>query len=63
MLRHDMKVLNDWFKANQLSLNPSKSVIMYYNQSATKPDITLDGIAIPRVKTHTSSWEHGLTMT
>ena len=52
MLRYDIKVLSDWFKANQLSLSPSKSVLMYYNQCATNPDITLDGITIPRVKTH-----------
>ena len=35
ILRHDVEVLSDWFKANQLSLNLSKSVLMYYNQSAT----------------------------
>ena len=48
MLKHDMEVLSDWFKANK----PSKSVVMYYDHSATDFDIVLDGINIPRVKTH-----------
>ena len=52
MLKHDMEVLSDWFKANKLSLNPSKSVVMYYDHSAIDFDVVLDGINIPRVKTH-----------
>ena len=31
-LNHDLSVLGDWFKANQLSLNPAKSVVMYFNR-------------------------------
>ena len=52
MLKHDMEVFSDWFKANKLSLNPAKSVVMYYDHSASNFDIVLDGINIPRVKTH-----------
>ena len=47
-----MEVLSDWFKANKLSLNPVKSVVMHYDHSASDFDIVLDGINIPRVKTH-----------
>ena len=52
MLKHDMVVLSDWFKANKLSLNPAKSVVMYYDHSASDFDIVLNGINIPRLKTH-----------
>ena len=51
-LNHDLSVLGDWFKANQLSLNPSKSVVMYFNSKRTSPDVMLDGVAIPIVNTH-----------
>ena len=51
-LNHDLSVLGDWFKANQLSLNPSKSVVMYYNSKRTSPDVMLDGVVIPIVNTH-----------
>ena len=51
-LNHDLSVLGDWFKANQLSLNLSKSVVMYFNSKRTLPDVMLDGVAIPIVNTH-----------
>ena len=52
IMSHDLSVLGDWFRANQLSLNPSKSVVMYFNSKKTSPDVMLDGIVIPRVNTH-----------
>ena len=52
MLNHDLSVLNDWFKANQLSLNPVKSVVMYFNQGTTNLDVTIDSIVVPKVTTH-----------
>ena len=51
-LSHDISVLCDWFRANQLLLNPSKLVVMYFNSKRTSPDVMLDGIAIPIVNTH-----------
>ena len=39
-------------KANQLSLNPAKSVVMYFNQDTTNLDITIDGVVVPKVTTH-----------
>ena len=52
IMSHDLSVLGDWFNANQLSLNPSKSVVMYFNSKKTSPDVMLDGIIIPTVHTH-----------
>ena len=52
IMSHDLSVLGDWFRANQLSLNLSKSVVMYFNSKKTSPDVMLDGIVIPRVNTH-----------
>ena len=52
IMRHDLSVLGDWFNANQLLLNPSKSVVMYFNSKKTSPDVMLDGIIIPTVHTH-----------
>ena len=52
MLDHNLSVLNDWFKANRLSLNPAKSVVMYFNQDTTNLDIIIDGIVVPKVTTH-----------
>ena len=49
---HDLSVLGDWCKANQLSLNPSKSVVIYYKSNGILPDVMLDGVAIPIVNTH-----------
>ena len=52
MLNHDFLILSDWFKANQLALNPLKSVVMYFNQDITNRDITMDGVVVPKVTTH-----------
>ena len=52
MLNHDLSILSDWFKAKQLSLNPLKSVVMYFNQDITNCDITIDGVVVPKVTTH-----------
>ena len=41
MLKHDLEVLSDWFKANKLSLSQSKSIVMYYDHSAADFDIVL----------------------
>ena len=52
MLNHDLSILSDWFKANQLSLNPLKSVVMYFNRDITNCDITIDGVVVPKVTTN-----------
>ena len=46
---HDMSLLNNWFKANQLSLNLRKTNLMLFWQMNKQMDITLDGIKIPQV--------------
>ena len=51
MLNHDLSILSDWFKANQLSLNLLKSAVIYFNQDITNRDITIDGV-VPKVTTH-----------
>ena len=43
MVTHDMNLLAEWFKANQLSLNTSKT-------GNHKLDITIDGHCIPQVR-------------
>ena len=47
--QHDMAILHDWFKANQLSLNLSKSALMKFWPGDTKYDIVLEGNTIPQV--------------
>ena len=47
---HDLEILIDWFKANQLSLNLSKTVILNFWDNNRGPSITLDNITIPVVK-------------
>ena len=47
--QHDMAILHDWFKANHLSLNLSKSVLMKFWPGDTKYDIALEGNTIPQV--------------
>ena len=49
--QHDMAILHDWFKANQLSLNLSKSALMKFWPGDTKYDIALEGNTIPQVQT------------
>ena len=48
--QHDMAILHDWIKANQLSLNLSKSVLMKFWPRDTKYDIVLEGNTIPQVR-------------
>ena len=52
MLNHDLGVLNNWFKVNQLSLNPNKSVIMYFNGHNPTLNVKIDGTTIPRLTHH-----------
>ena len=49
--QHDMAILHDWFKANQLSLNLSKSSLMKFWPGDTKYNIVLEGNTIPQVRT------------
>ena len=48
---HDMTMLHDWFKANQLSLNLSKTVLMKFWPGHAKYDIVIEGNTIPQVCT------------
>ena len=52
MLNHDLGVLNNWFKVNQLSLNPNKSVIMHFNGHNPTLNVKIDGTVIPRSTYH-----------
>ena len=52
MLIHDMEILSEWFRSNKLSLNVTKTVLMYFDQKDEKFDISLDHTIIPRVKMH-----------
>ena len=45
-----MAILFDWFKANQLSLNLSKTVLMKFWPENTKYDIAIEGNTIPQVR-------------
>ena len=40
----------EWFKANQLLLNLTKTVLMNFWDEDSQADIKIDGIAIPTVK-------------
>ena len=46
---HDMAILYDWFKANQLLLNLSKTALMKFWPENTKCDIAIEGNIIPQV--------------
>ena len=49
ILNHDMELLHAWFKANQLSLNMTKTVLMTFQDN--KPiKVEVDGEEIPKVK-------------
>ena len=53
-VNEDLKLLSDWFKANKLTLNLSKTVFMYFPHSKKCPDIKAihcDGTKIPKVST------------
>ena len=52
-LDHDLRILQDWFKANKLTLNVGKSVcILFDRNKANKKqiDIEINGEAIPQVE-------------
>ena len=46
---HDIEILMDWFKANQLSLNLTKTVVLYFWDHKDTGRITVDGTDIPLV--------------
>ena len=53
-VNEDLKLLSDWFKANKLTLNLSKTMFMYFPHSRKCPDIRsihCDGTKIPKVST------------
>ena len=52
MMTHDMSILDDWFRANQLSLNLSKTVSMLFWPNGKELKINMDGYIILQV-THT----------
>ena len=52
MMTHDMSILDDWFRANQLSLNLSKTVSMLFWPNGKELNINMDGYIIPHM-THT----------
>ena len=49
MMTHDMNLLSDWFKANQLSLNITKTNLMMFWQKGKHLKVEMDGIQIPQV--------------
>ena len=52
MMTHDMSILDDWFRTNQLSLNLSKTVSMLFRPNGKELKINMDSYIIPQV-THT----------
>ena len=46
MLTQDMESLSDWFRANKLSLNMTKTVPMYFGHKNENFTITLDEITV-----------------
>ena len=50
-MQHDMVTLIDWFKANKLSLNISKSVILRFWRDEKEPrdNLIVNGLYIPQV--------------
>ena len=44
---HDLKLIIDWFKASQLSLNLSKSVLLYFWEKRNQRQLTVGDIEIP----------------
>ena len=52
MLNQDLAVLDQWFRVNQLSLNPTKSVLMYFNGDDPSLEAKIDGSVIPRSTHH-----------
>ena len=52
VMTHDMSILDDWFRANQLSLNLSITVSMLFWPNGKELKINMDRFIIPQV-THT----------
>ena len=52
-MQHDMATLIDWFKANKLSLNLSKSVLLRFWRDEKEPreNLNIHGLYIPEVDT------------
>ena len=51
-INEDLKLVHDWFKANKLTLNTSKTVCMFFSQKAVTPyllEIKINDVLIPRV--------------
>ena len=49
MMFHDLTILLDWFKANQLSLNLNETILMHFWPGKRKIIISIDDIVIPQV--------------
>ena len=49
MMTHDMNLLTDWFKANQLLLNLCKTVSIFFWPGKFNLSVTIDGQQIPQV--------------
>ena len=50
MVEHDLEVLQDWFRANKLTLNVKKSICLIFNDSKCKKvdmSLVLSGKIIP----------------
>ena len=52
-MQHDMATLIDWFKANKLSLNLSKLVLLRFwrNEKEPRENLNINGLYIPEVDT------------
>ena len=52
-VKHDLEILSDWFKANHLRLNSSKSVGILFSgkKSSSPPDIEFNGVKLKIVNT------------
>ena len=47
---HDLNMLLNWFKANKLSLNLQKTVMMWFGKNSNNINMKIDDIIIPIVK-------------
>ena len=47
---HDVNMLLNWFKANKLSLNLQKTVMMWFGKNSNSINMKMDDIIIPIVK-------------
>ena len=48
-MMHDMAILVDWFKVNQLSLNMGKTNLMCFGPKKRPLEVRIDGKLIPQV--------------